>query len=148
MNRVPIQRFFSERQETILVKNIQEAEKNTSGEIRVHIENTARMYVFERALEVFQELGIEETKQSTGVLLYIAIEDRQFAILGDKKINKSIPPDFWENTRQKMEQEFKQGRLLEGLCEGIKMVGEHLKLHFPAVKHDKNEFSNQVSREK
>jgi uncharacterized membrane protein len=102
--------FFTKDQETQIVQAIKSAEKNTSGEIRVHIEpSTNGKDTLERAIEVFQELEMHQTEARNGVLLYLAFEDHSFSIFGDKGINEVVGTDFWNSTRDLMQSAFKQG---------------------------------------
>ncbi|MBC5993922.1 TPM domain-containing protein [Pontibacter cellulosilyticus] len=125
---------------------IREAEVNTSGEIRVHVESNCDKDVLDRATEVFAELHMHQTKERNGVLFYIALEDHQFAVLGDAGINAIVPDHFWEDITEHVIKHFKQKHYAEGLAEGILMAGEQLKSHFPYDrKGDVNELSDDVS---
>lgn len=137
--------FFTEEQKKKIEQAIQGAEKNTSGEIRVHIENHCAGEVLTRAAEIFTKLGMSQTALQNGVLFYLAVKDHKFAILGDAGINKLVPPHFWDNIRDHMQEHFRAGRFTEGLCEGIDKAGEQLKLHFPYKASDRDELSNEVS---
>lgn len=136
---------LSEEDKEIIVQAIQEAEKNTSGEIRVHLENHCKIDVLDRASEVFGTLKMHETKLRNGVLFYLAMKDHQFAILGDSGINQLVPEHFWEETRDFMVAKFKEGKYAEGLSEGIKMAGHQLKAHFPYQANDRNELPDDIS---
>lgn len=136
---------LSEEDKEIIVQAIQEAEKNTSGEIRVHLENHCKIDVLDRASEVFGTLKMHETKLRNGVLFYLAMKDHQFAILGDSGINQLVPEHFWEEIRDFMVAKFKEGKYAEGLSEGIKMAGHQLKAHFPYQANDRNELPDDIS---
>lgn len=136
---------LSEEDKKIIVQAIQEAEKNTSGEIRVHLENHCKIDVLDRASEVFGTLKMHETKLRNGVLFYLAMKDHQFAILGDSGINQLVPEHFWEEIRDFMVAKFKEGKYAEGLSEGIKMAGHQLKAHFPYQANDRNELPDDIS---
>ncbi len=142
-----IEEFLNPKQEEEVVKAIQEAEKRTSGEIRVHIEKTARKEIWDRAMEVFHLLKMDNTRDRNGVLIYVAIEDRQFIIYGDRGINAVVPPNFWESTKDAISREFKKGNFKQGLIDGITRAGKELQEHFPWSEGDQNELSNQISRE-
>jgi uncharacterized membrane protein len=88
---------------------------------------------------------MHKTEQRNGVLFYLAIKDRKFAILGDGGINAVTPDDFWDRIKEKMLSLFTEGRFAEGLREGILMAGEQLKKHFPYEKGDVNELSDEIS---
>jgi len=140
-----VEKFLTQEEEREVVEAIRLAEQNTSGEIRVHIEKTASIDTFERAMEVFHELKMDETELKNGVLIYLAVKDKTFVICGDKGINDVVPPDFWDCTRDIMAADFKQGNHKQGLIDGIKNAGEQLKKHFPWQHGDTNELSNEIS---
>ena len=138
--------FFSKEEEQEIVLAIQEAELNTSGEIRIHIEATSKKEAFERAQDVFGELQMHKTGQRNGVLLYLAVDDHQFAICGDEGIDKVVADDFWDCTRDVMATNFKEGKFKEGIIAGILNAGEQLKQFFPYQTDDTNELSNEISK--
>jgi len=139
------QDLFNNAQKTAIVDSIKAAELNTSGEVQVHIENTCKKEVMDRATEVFKHLNMHKTKLRNGVLFYLAVKDKKFAILGDAGINSQVPVDFWESIKELMQTEFRQGHYTEGLCEGIKRAGEQLKNHFPYQSDDINELPDDIS---
>ena len=130
-----------------IVEAIKQAELNTSGEIKVHIENYCRGNVEERSLVVFNRLKLNETQLRNGVLIYLAVKDRQFAILGDEGINKVVEDGFWNDVKELMLSHFKEGRFAEGLEQGIKRCGEKLKTYFPYQTDDINEIPDDISYE-
>ena len=99
--------FLTPEEEQEIVAAITMAEKETSGEIRVHIENTSSIAAYDRALIVFEELKMHETELKNGVLIYLAVADKAFAICGDKGINDLVPTDFWDSTKEAMMNHFK-----------------------------------------
>jgi uncharacterized membrane protein len=132
--------------EKIIMAAIQEAEQKTSGEIRVHVESNCDKDVLDRATEVFAELHMHQTELRNGVLFYIALEDHQFAVLGDAGINASVPDHFWEDITAEVIKHFKHKKYAEGLAQGVRMAGEQLKTHFPYDRQgDTNELSDDVS---
>lgn len=137
--------LFTAQQKHQIVEAIKEAEKNTSGEIRVHIDKKCKEEVLDRASYMFEVLDMHKTKLRNGVLIYLATEDRQFAIIGDAGINQKVPSGFWDNVKDLMLANFKQGKFADGLSEGIKLSGEQLKKHFPYQQDDKNELSDEIS---
>jgi len=141
-----VEDFLSKEDEQAIVEAIRVAEKNTSGEIRVHIEKTTSKVPFDRALEVFYELKMNETQLQNGVLFYFAVEDQSFAICGDKGINDVVASDFWDCTKDKMVEQFKSGNFKQGIVDGILNAGEQLKKHFPWSEGDANELSNEISK--
>lgn len=141
-----IEEFLSEEDEKEVVAAIQKAEKKTSGEIRVHIEKTSNGDIWDRAMEVFHLLKMDNTKQDNGVLIYVAIEDKNFIIYGDKGINEVVPSDFWESTKDEIVAEFKKGNFKQGLVNGILKAGEQLQKHFPWSEGNTNELSDKISK--
>lgn len=137
--------LFSESDRNAIVSAIRDAEENTSGEIRVHIESSFKGDVLDQAAFIFKKLGMVETEQRNGVLFYLAVKNRSFAILGDAGINAVVPENFWEEIKYAMQQEFKDGRMAEGMVKGIQMAGEKLKKHFPHQSDDVNELSDDIS---
>jgi len=137
--------FFSKEEKEGIKSAIQEAELNTSGEIRVHIENRCKEEVLDRAAWWFAKLEMHKTEKRNGVLFYLAINDRKFAILGDGGINAVTPDDFWDTIKEKMLARFSEGKFAEGLQEGILMAGEQLKDKFPHQRDDVNELSDEIS---
>jgi uncharacterized membrane protein len=141
-----IEEFLTANEEQDIVEAIRLAELNTSGEIRVHIENTSKGDVHARALELFYTLKMDNTKLQNGVLIYLAVEDRTFAIYGDKGINNVVGNTFWDSTKNAMQSHFKQGNFKQGLIEGILKSGEQLKKYFPYSDLDTNELTNEISK--
>lgn len=141
-----IEDFLSADEEQNIIEAIRIAELNTSGEIRVHIEKHAKNDVFNRALEVFHFLKMDNTKQQNGVLIYVAVEDKSFVIYGDKGINDVVPHDFWEQTKNIIQSHFKSGEFKQGLVEGIISAGKALQTHFPWQHNDINELPDDISK--
>ncbi|MCK0125891.1 TPM domain-containing protein [Gelidibacter sp. F2691] len=137
--------FLTAEEEKQVVEAIRTAEKNTSGEIRVHLEKTSKIDVYERALEVFHMLKMDNTKLQNGVLIYVAVEDKTFVIFGDEGINDVVEDDFWESTKNIMQGHFKRGHFKQGLVDGILKAGKQLEVHFPWEVDDKNEISDDIS---
>ncbi|WP_339918727.1 TPM domain-containing protein [uncultured Flavobacterium sp.] len=141
-----VEDFLTQEEEQEIVEAIRVAEKNTSGEIRVHLEKTTELDAFDRALEVFNELKMDETELKNGVLIYLAVEDKTFVICGDQGINDVVTNDFWDTTKEAMVAHFKNGNYKQGLVDGILIAGEQLKKHFPWSEDDTNELSNEISK--
>ena len=140
-----IQKYFTEENKLHITNAIRVAETNTSGEIRVHIEKHCKEDVLDRAAYVFEKLEMQKTQLRNGVLFYLALDDRKFAILGDAGINKKVPADFWEDVKNIVLQKMNEGLYAEGLADGIIKAGEQLKEHFPYEKYDENELSDEIS---
>ena len=141
-----IEAFLTASEEREIVEAIRLAELNTSGEIKIHIEKTANGDATNRALEVFHTLKMNNTKLQNGVLIYVAIDDKNFVIYGDVGINKVVPNNFWDSTKDIMQSHFKSGNFKQGLVEGIQKSGEQLKTYFPYSNTDTNELSNDISK--
>lgn len=137
--------FFSETQKEDIRLAIKNAELDASGEIRVHVENSCEGDVMDRAALLFEKLGMTRTKLRNGVLFYLAVDNRKFAVIGDKGINARVGENFWEEIRLKMLLHFREGNFAQGLVEGIEMVGPKLKQFFPYQKDDVNELSDEIS---
>lgn len=138
-------KLFSSTEKDAIVSAIMEAEKNTSGEIRVHIESSFKGDVLDQAAFVFNKLKMLETEQRNGVLFYLAVKNKAFAILGDAGINAKVPENFWEEIKTTMQAEFQAGNMAEGLIKGLQMAGQKLKEHFPYQTDDVNELSDDIS---
>lgn len=141
-----VEDFLSKDEEEEIIEAIRTAEHNTSGEIRVHIEKSSKTDHFNRALEVFHYLKMDNTKEQNGVLIYVAVKDKAFVIYGDKGINDVVPDDFWDSTKDLIQSHFKSGRFKQGLVEGILKAGTVLEKHFPWEKGDVNELSDEISK--
>lgn len=120
------------------------AEKNTSGEIRLFIEDDCKENVLDRAAFIFTELGMHKTKERNGVLIYLALDSHHFAIIGDKGIHSKVHKDFWHDIKLEMQHHFTAGDFPTGLLNGIEMTGNALKEFFPYHKDDTNELSNEI----
>ena len=139
--------FLTKSEEKEIVSAIEITEKNTSGEIRVHIEESNTIPPVERAQEVFHFLKMVEAEMKNGVLFYICMLSKSFAIIGDKGINDLVAPNFWNSTKDHVIEKFKEGKYKDGLVNGIIEAGEQLKKHFPYNhEEDTNELSNEISR--
>lgn len=124
---------------------IEEAERKTSGEIRVHIEPRLKKDAMDRAGEVFRRLKMHRTRDRNGVLILIAPNSRAFAIVGDTGIHRVASAGFWDETRDVMQAHFREDKFLEGVLSGIRKVAEALKVHFPHRPDDVNELPDDVS---
>lgn len=134
-------------EDAALVAAIRQAEVLTSGEIRVHLEDTCSTpEPLDRAAQVFAELNMHKTVARNGVLFYLAWQSRQFAVIGDAGINAAVPDDFWETTKEAVLKHFRSENYVRGLERGIKMVGEQLQRYFPYdATTDQNELDDAIS---
>jgi uncharacterized membrane protein len=137
--------FFTPEQQEAIVGAIREAEHANSGEIRVHIETSCKGDVLDEAAWLFGKLGMQRTADRNGVLIYLALKEHKYAIIGDTGINAVVPPGFWDNISDHMKQRFSENLFTEGLSEAIIMAGEQMKEHFPYAKNDINELTDTIS---
>jgi len=124
---------------------VRQAELDTSGEIRVHLETSCTGDVMDRASRLFEKLNMHKTRLRNGVLIYLAVRNRKFAIIGDVGINSVVPENFWENAETEMLNHFRENHFTDGLLKAIEMTGFQLKKHFPYLTDDINELSDEIS---
>jgi uncharacterized membrane protein len=137
--------IFNDEEQERIRKAIEGAEKHTSGQLRVCIEKTCSENVLDRAAKYFHQLDMHKTKLRNGVLIYVATADQKFAIIGDAGINKVVPEDFWDDTKDDMLEHFKQGNLVEGIVTGLEIAGDHLQKFFPHESGDTNELPDDIA---
>jgi uncharacterized membrane protein len=138
-------RPFRSDEEKHLVEAVAAVEKTTAAEIRIHVDRYCKGDPMLKAVNIFSHLKMEQTENRNGVLIFVAIDDRKFALYGDEGINKKVPKGFWESTRDKMLDEFQQGRMVEGISKGVLEAGKQLAKHFPQKPEDTDELSNEIS---
>ena len=138
-------KFFTKEQQAQILASVKEAENETSGEIRVHIETSLKGEALDRAAWIFKKLGMHKTAERNGVLFYLAVRDRKFAIIGDAGINSKVPAGFWDEISNLLQKNFREGKFTEGLSEGIILAGKQLKTHFPHRPDDVNELPDEIS---
>jgi uncharacterized membrane protein len=137
--------FFTKEEKAEILAARQAAEKDTSGEIRIHVEKHCKGDLLDRAAFIFAKLDMHKTELRNGVLFYLAIDDHKFAILGDKGINAVVPANFWQCISDHITELFKQQQFTKGLSDGIRMAGKQLAEKFPYQENDKNELSDEIS---
>lgn len=137
--------FFSPLEKEDIKMAVRQAELDTSGEIRVHLETTCTGDVMDRASRLFEKLNMHKTRLRNGVLIYLAVRNRKFAIIGDVGINSVVPENFWENAETEMLNHFRENHFTDGLLKAIEMTGFQLKKHFPYLTDDINELSDEIS---
>lgn len=137
--------FFSKKEKKQIIDAIREAEKNTSGEIRVHLEYRIRGHVYQHAQKVFHKIGMTKTAQRNGVLIFLATKGKKFAVLGDVGIHEKVFQGFWDDVAQIMKSRFKENKFAEGISESVLRIGTKLKEYFPYQAHDKNELPDNLS---
>lgn len=140
-----VKSIFTEEVNAKVVAAIEDAELATSGEVRLHVDDFCKGDVLDRAAYIFEKLEMHKTDLRNGVLFYVAVSDRKFAILGDAGINQKVPDNFWDEVKDIVLSNFKEGNYEAGLSEGIRKAGEQLKAHFPYQKDDENELDNEIS---
>lgn len=138
-------KFLTVEQQETVVSAVKLAEKGTSGEIRIHIDEDCKGDPVKKAEEVFFKLGMHKTELRNGVLIYLACNSKVFAIIGDKGINDIVPEGFWNDVANSMSSHFREGDFTEGLSQATVMVGEKLKDYFPYQENDKNELPDEIS---
>jgi uncharacterized membrane protein len=136
---------FTEAEERQIIQAIEEAERLTSGEVRVHIDKKCAGDAYQEAVKRFERLGMTRTKERNGVLIFVALDDHKFSIIGDKGIYELVSKDFWDSTKAEMANQFRQGKIVEGIVAGIDGVGRQLKHFFPFKKSDENELKDDIS---
>lgn len=140
-------RHFSRFDSDRIVASIAAAEEKSSGEIRVHVTRRKPDDLEERALRRFHRLGMANTKERNGVLIYIAPRAHRFRILGDVAIHEKCGDAFWKEVAAAMEAHFRKGEFTEGVVRGVERVGEVLARHFPRGTADRNELSDKVTED-
>lgn len=142
----PARKFFSRGEGERIVAAIREAEANTAGEIRVHLENRClQVGAPTRAADLFHSLKMDKTEQRNGILIYLAVKDHEFGLYADEGINKVVPEGYWEEVAAGMEASFKKEEFVEGLTQGILAIGQQLKTYFPGSPNDENELPDEIS---
>jgi len=137
--------WFTPEETSLIEKAIGEAERQTSGEIRIYIESRCSyLNAVDRAVELFEEMGMIETAERNGVLIYLAMKDHQLAVIGDKGIHEKVGNVFWDEEVKKMISEFRSNRLADGVIHLIEDIGQALKHYFPYTENDKNELPDQL----
>lgn len=137
--------FFSREEQDLVVNAIKTAELNTSGEIRVHVENYCFGNSLSKAEKIFTRLGMQNTKDRNGILIYIAAVSRKIAIVGDKGIHEKLGEAYWDKLVNGIVENFRNNKKAEGLAKGIIDCGEQLKNYFPYTSDDKNELNDSIS---
>jgi uncharacterized membrane protein len=140
--------FLAQLDQDRIVAAIQNAERATSGEIRIHVQPKALGGDIRTVAErTFERLGMTKTALRNGVLLFIATEEQRFVILGDKGIDEKVPAGFWDEIAAKLTIRFKNGEFTEGIIEAIEAAGAHLGQYFPRAADDVNELSDAIDVE-
>ena len=145
MNALSAEELLSKGDLERVREAVHRAEARTSGEIRVHLDDTIVDDVLDHAAFVFEELGMHRTQDRNGVLIFVSVAQRRAAVIGDIGIHEKLPHGFWNETLSVILEHFKTDRYCEGLCMGVERLGEQLRTHFPRANADRNELSDEVS---
>lgn len=137
--------FFTKDEQQQIVEAIREAERNTSGEIRVHLDNFCFGSVVKKAQRLFQKLGMFQTADRNGILIYIAVLSHKIAVVGDKGIHQKLGTEYWDSIVKEIVDAFAHHKKADGLTKGIINCGHQLKIHFPYQDSDRNELSDSIS---
>lgn len=137
--------FFSAKERRFIEDAIRTAEKNTSGEIRVHMVPSHKGDIMDAAARTFEKLGMTNTAERNGVLIFFSIKDRSFAILGDEGIYKKAGDELWGKAVHAMTARFADNEFAVGISEGVMLIGEALRDHFPYQHDDVNELPDVIS---
>lgn len=137
--------FFTSQQQKLMVEAIQEAEKNTSGEVRVFVEGKCTyVSAVDRAHEIFFSLKMEQTRERNAVLLYLALDDRQLALFADEGIYQRVGKQYWDVRVKEIIAAFTKDNYTGGICSVINNIGSTLKNEFPHHSDDKNELPDEI----
>ena len=139
--------FIAQLEQQRIVDAIATAERQTSGEIRVHVQARAGGDIRHVAERTFERLGMTKTALRNGVLLFIACEEQRFVILGDHGIDEKVPAGFWDEIAAKLTIRFKNGEFTDGIVEAIHSAGDQLRTYFPRAEGDINELTNDINVE-
>ncbi len=137
--------FMTRDERNRVIDAIRAFERATSGEIRVHLEERIDGSAREAAARAFDRLGMTRTRDRNGILFFVGVRDRRFAVIGDAGINDAVPNDFWAGVVARVEARFTEGRTADGLLEGIGLAGAALSEHFPPRANDINELPDTIS---
>ena len=138
--------FFTDEEKQTIVDAVRSAEQRTSGEVRVFVESRCRyVNAIDRAVEIFENLKMQQTEQRNATLVYVAIKDRQLAVFGDEGIHQKVGNEYWANQVMKMINAFNRDNIAEGIRQCVINIGEALALHFPYNRTtDKNELPDDI----
>jgi uncharacterized membrane protein len=130
---------------------IKKSEAKHRGEIRFAVEGTLGVRALmrgvtpaQRAHEVFAELGVWDTAENNGVLIYLLLADRDVEIVADRGVHARAGGERWEAICREMEAEFRAGRFENGVLRGIASVSAVLQAEYPSVagRDNPNELPN------
>lgn len=138
-------KFFSDEEQQLIVSAIRNAERCTSGEVRVYVESRCKyMDALDMAIELFAQMGMQATDERNGVLVYVAIKDHQLAVFGDEGIHRKVGNEYWNRELMKMIRDFNREDYARGIAGCVEDVGQALQQFFPYTDTDKNELSDDI----
>jgi uncharacterized membrane protein len=138
-------KFFSDEEQHMIISAIQKAERCTSGEVRVYVENRCSyMDALDRAVEIFAELNMQTTRERNAVLVYVALKDHQLAVFGDQGIHQKVGTDYWNTEVIKMIHDFNRDNYALGIAGCVEDIGHALQEYFPYTDKDENELSDEI----
>lgn len=140
--------FFSEAEKEAVVNAIRTAELHTSGEIRVHVDDRCDGDAYERAVKVFLHLNMDRKPFRNAVLIYVAVKDKKFSVIGDEAIHEKVGDTYWKTVSRQLHNDFKEGRFTQGILNSIQTIGQTLATYFPDVDElDRNNLPDDISFE-
>lgn len=142
---MPATKMLNENESAAVVEAIRKAEQNTAGEICVHLELFCKKSPLDKAKKYFQKLKMHKTRARNGVLLYVALQDKKVAVVGDVGINTLVPPNFWESVKENLITHFRKGEICPGICAAVHQIGQQLKTYFPQKNENPNELPDDLS---
>ncbi len=138
-------KFFTDEEQHLIITAIKNAERRTSGEVRVYVENRCSyMDALDRAVEIFQKMKMQTTKERNAVLVYVALKDQQLAVFGDEGIHQKVGTDYWNTEVIKMIHDFNRENYAMGIAGCVEDIGHALKQHFPYTDKDENELPDDI----
>ncbi len=139
-------KFFSSEEQQLIVSAIQNAERSTSGEVRVYVESRCSyMDALDRAVEIFAQMGMQATEERNAVLVYVALKDHQLAVFGDEGIHRKVGYEYWNTEVKKMIMDFNRDNYAKGIAGCVEDIGQALQHFFPYTDKDKNELSDEIT---
>lgn len=140
-------KFFTADEETKIIDAIKQAEKNTSGEIRLHLTREIKKDPMKEAVRIFNHLKMHKTAARNGCLILLGLKSKKIVVIGDKGINEKVGENFWQDVVDIMTENFKKEDYAIGLSSAIIRIGEKLKAFFPYQSDDVNELSDEISKD-
>ena len=147
MSAMKARKFLKQLRHDEIVAAIREAERKTSGEIRVFVTHHPVQDPVAAARAQFVRLGMEKTRDRNGVLLFVAPLARQFAVVGDRGVHERCGDEFWQAMASEISGHFQESDFTRGIVHGIKRAGDLLGQHFPRQPDDRNELPDNLAHD-